>query len=186
MGREFELKFQGTPQVLETIQREMGPFSPFTMETTYLDTPSGSLSQRRWMLRRRLENGQMVYCLKVPLADGSRGEWESHSLEQLCCQPVPEDFPQLLRQGIQPVCGTRFTRLAKTLSLPQATVELALDQGQFLAGQRQQPFWEVEVELKSGQQQAAEAFAQALAQRFGLSPQEKSKAQRARELGADR
>ena len=61
-------------------------------------------------------------------------------------------------------------------------MELALDRGVLLGGGRELPFAEVEVELKSGSDQAAEEFAHALAAEFGLSVQPKSKLARAMSL----
>ena len=83
---------------------------------------------------------------------------------------------------MKPFCGAKFTRLAKTLEVPGAVVELALDQGAVTGGRREQPLAEVEVELKEGSDAAAEAFAAALAEEFGLVPEERSKLARARAL----
>ena len=81
-----------------------------------------------------------------------------------------------------PICGARFPRLAKTLTLPDCTVELALDAGALMGGGRTEPLCEVEVELKSGSADAAEAFAAELARTFSLSPESRSKFARARAL----
>ena len=48
-----------------------------------------------------------------------------------------------------------------------------------LGGGQEIPLCEVEVELKSGDPETAVAFATALAQRFGLEPEKKSKFRRA-------
>ena len=61
-------------------------------------------------------------------------------------------------------------------------MELALDQGVLLGKEQELAFAEVEVELKSGSEAAATAFAEALAARFSLIPEPKSKVQRALEL----
>ena len=75
--------------------------------------------------------------------------------------------------------------LAKRLTLERCTVELALDEGALMGGGRTLPFAEIEVELKSGSDRAAEAFAQNLAAEFGLSVQPKSKLARAMALVRD-
>lgn len=189
MALEFELKFAADPKVFPRIQEELGSFTPISMETTYLDTPDGAISARRWMLRRRLENGRALYTLKTPLPGSARGEWESAApswegaLEELLAQGAPQALKALTSPGLIPTCGAQFTRLVKTISHRESTLELALDAGKFLAPGREAPFAEVEVELKAGSQDAAVDFAQSLAARFDLHPQEKSKAQRARELG---
>ena len=77
MGREFELKYRATVEQIDAIRTFYGDFETISMETTYYDTPAGDFSRLRWTLRRRLENGRSVCTLKVPLPDGSRGEWET-------------------------------------------------------------------------------------------------------------
>ena len=77
------------------------------------------------------------------------------------------------------VCGARFTRLAQTVELPGCTVEIALDQGVLTAGDREIPLCELEVELKSGSETAAIAWAEHFAARFDLKPEQNSKFRRA-------
>ena len=188
MGREFELKYRAEAGDLEKIREKFGDFRKISMETTYYDTPLLSLRARRWTLRRRLENGVSVCTVKTPLPDGSRGEWEteapdiSEGLPKLIALGAPEELTKIVRAGVAPFCGARFTRLAKLLPTEDGTVELALDQGVLLGGGRKLPFAEVEVELKSGSDRAAETFAQALAAEFDLSIQPKSKLARAMAL----
>lgn len=188
MAREFELKYRGTPEILEAIRREYGPFAPITMETTYFDTPEGAMKARRWTLRRRLENGKAVCSLKTPGDFLRRGEWELEGtdigalLPELCKLGAPEELLTLTEGGIAPVCGARFTRLAALIPVPGGTVELALDQGAFLGGGREVPFSEIEVELKSGPEEAALTFATTLAAQYGLNPETKGKAERALSL----
>ena len=83
------------------------------------------------------------------------------------------------------VCGARFTRQCKTLAVEGSTVELALDRGILLGGGRELPLCEVEVELKSGSQDAAVAFAEALAEKYALVPEPKSKFARAAALSLE-
>ena len=188
MGREFELKYRADPREIAAIQASLGDFSPITMETAYYDTPEGALRRRRWMLRRRYENGESVCTLKTPLPDGSRGEWEvrcsnaEDAIAALCSRGAPAELAELTWSGLTEICAARFTRLAKCLALDGCIVELALDQGVLIGGGKELPFAEVEVELKSGREAAAIAYAEGLAREFGLTPGEKSKAQRAMEL----
>ena len=188
MGREFELKYRADSGVIAAIRASFGDFSEIRMETVYYDTLDAALSRRRWMLRRRYENGTSVCTLKTPLPDGSRGEWETPcndiaaAIDELYKLGAPEELLTLTAGGLTEVCAARFTRLAKRLTLERCTVELALDEGALMGGGKTLPFAEVEVELKSGEEAAAVAFAEALAQKFGLTPEPKSKAQRAMEL----
>ena len=191
MGREFELKYQAHAEDLEKIREKYGSFREISMETTYYDTPLLALRARRWTLRRRLENGVSVCTVKTPLPDGSRGEWEveapdiSDGLPKLIALGAPEALTQIVQGGVAPFCGARFVRLAKLLPIQDGTVELALDKGVLLGGGRELPFAEVEVELKSSSDRAAEEFAHALAAEFGLVLQPKSKLARAMALTRD-
>ena len=188
MGREFELKYRADSGMIAAIRAAFGDFSEIRMETVYYDTLDAALSRRRWMLRRRYENGTSVCTLKTPLPDGSRGEWEveapdiSEGLPKLITLGAPEELSQIVQDGVAPFCAARFVRLAKLLPTQDGTVELALDKGVLLGGGQELPFAEVEVELKSGSDRAAEAFAQNLAAEFGLSVQPKSKLARAMSL----
>ena len=188
MGRELEWKYRADSGVIAAIRASFGDFSEIRMETVYYDTLDAALSRRRWMLRRRYENGTSVCTLKTPLPDGSRGEWETPcddirlAIKELCKLGASEDLLTLTESGLREVCAARFTRLAKRLTLERCTVELALDEGALMGGGKTLPFAEIEVELKSGEEAAATAFAETLARKFGLTPEPKSKAQRAMEL----
>ena len=59
---------------------------------------------------------------------------------------------------------------------------LCADSGQFLGGARRRPFYEVELELRTGDVQPVLAFAAALCASCGLHEEKKSKFVRAAEL----
>ena len=191
MGREFELKFRAQPAQQALIRQRFGEFDTIEMETTYYDAPDRALSDRHITLRRRMEGGKSVCTLKTPSENGGRGEWE------LECDDIQTAIPELCKLsgwkalliltagGVEAVCGAKFTRLAKTLSLPECTVEIALDQGVLIGGGKEIPLCEVEVELKSGPEEAAVAFARELAAEYGLSSEEKSKFRRALALRSE-
>ena len=185
MGREFELKYRADAGVLAAIQKKFGEFTAITMETAYYDTQDSLLNRLHWTLRRRYENGISVCTLKTPAAGGGRGEWEVQAPDIAAALPLLQqlDTPEGLRiftaDCLVLSCGARFTRLAKTLTIPGAVVELALDRGILLGGGQELPFAEMEVELKDGSEEAAIRFAQALAEEFSLEPEHKSKHARA-------
>ena len=188
MGREFELKYRATPAQQAAILKEYGDFTPITMETTYFDTLDGALSASRITLRRRFENGTSVCTVKTPADQHGRGEWETEcddikaAIPILCKLGCPVDLTSLCEKGITPICGAKFTRLAKTLTLTHCTVELALDNGILTGGGKEISLCEVEVELKAGSEAAATDFARDFAARFGLPPEKKSKFKRALSL----
>lgn len=185
MGREFELKFRADPLQQALIRQRFGEFDTICMETTYYDAPDRALSDRHITLRRRMEGKKSVCTLKTPSSNGGRGEWELESddiraaIPELCKLSGWKHLSVLTYDGVEEVCGAKFTRLAKTLSLPECTVEIALDHGVLVGGGREIPLCEVEVELKAGSEEAAVAFARELAAEYGLQSEEKSKFRRA-------
>ena len=186
MGIEFELKFRATPEQRNAIRANVpGQETIFTMETTYYDTADGALSNLRYTLRKRMENGRSVCTLKTPAGDLSRGEFEVEcpdiktAIPTLCKLSGLTNLPALTASRVTPVCGARFTRIAKTITLDNCTVELALDQGILTGGDKEIPLCEVEVELKSGSRDAACLYAAALATTYGLKPEKHSKFRRA-------
>lgn len=189
MGVEFELKYSISRTGQDAVMNDIsGDWYPISMETTYYDTPSGALSRKHYTLRRRLENCISVCTIKTPLGNTARGEWETQSpnilqaIPELCKLGAPQDLADLCAQGLEEVCGARFTRQACTIRFGQAKVEIALDRGILFSGTREVPLCELEVELKSGPQEDAIAFAKVLAKKYGLVPQPKSKFRRALDL----
>ena len=192
MGIEFELKFRATPvQQVLLMKKFPQEATSFAMETTYYDTIDGALSRRAYTLRRRMENDLSVCTLKTPAGTYGRREFEvncqsiEEALPVLCQQSGIDDLAALTAAGVTPLCGAKFTRIAKTILLPDCKVELALDQGVLTGGGKEIPLCEVEVELKEGKPEAAIAFAKTLAEAYGLTPENKSKFVRARELRCD-
>ena len=186
MGVEFELKFSASREQQEAI-RQAYPAQEqiFQMQTTYYDTPTGQFSARKCTLRRRLENGASICTLKTPAGGFGRREWEvacdtiEAAIEELCKLDVPEELTTLAEEGLIPICGARFTRVAKTICWEDTVLELALDQGVLTGGDQQIPLCEAEVELKSGSQETCLAFARILSEQFGLEEEPHSKFRRA-------
>ena len=188
MGREFELKFRASVRQMTAIQEDFTGFREISMVTTYYDTPDCRLAPLRWTLRQRMENEVSVCTLKTPCQDGGRCEWEVEcpdimsAIDELCKQGAPEELKELVSGGLEPVCGARFVRQAALVELENCTVELALDRGILRGGARIQLLGEVEVELKSGSDADAVAFAKTLAAKYGLIPERNSKYIRALDL----
>ncbi|MBQ8237836.1 MAG: CYTH domain-containing protein [Oscillospiraceae bacterium] len=185
MGTEFELKYVAEESAFDGLKLESDHWQTYQMATTYYDTPDALLGKLRWTLRRRFENGVSVCTLKTPAGGHGRNEYELEcgdihtALPLLVEAGAPAELLTLTAGGIQEVCAARFHRLAGQVLLGDTTVELALDKGVLLGGGRELPFVEVEVELKSGDQATAVAYAQALAAKFNLRPEPKSKYKRA-------
>lgn len=190
MAVEYELKYRATPEILEKIQADFpGDYTVTQMTTTYYDTPDGDLAKLYWTLRHRQEGNVHICTLKTPGIDG-RTEYE------WCCEDINEAIPylskqsksnalsQLAERGLVAKCGARFTRTARKLIAGSTMAELALDCGVLVNGEKEEPFAEVEVELKRGYREEADVMGLLLREAYGLSVESKSKFQRARELGA--
>lgn len=185
MGREFELKYSCSAEDFEALKAAYEGFTTIEMETTYYDTFDAKLNNRHWTLRRRYENGLSVCTLKTPDPTGGRSEWEVEAkgiitaIPMLCRMGAPMELMALTVSGLQEVCGAKFTRLALQLEVPGAKVELALDKGKLFGGGREKALQEVEVELKEGADNAAIAFAKLLEEQYHLTPEKRSKYNRA-------
>ena len=186
MGIEYEVKFRATPVILQALIAEFGKDAQvYQMETTYYDTPSGALSALRYTLRRRMENEKSICTLKTPADNLGRKELEiecdniENAINTLCQMGAPADFYPAVQEGLIPVCGAKFTRLAVPVSFGTARLELAMDQGQLSGGDRTVPLCEVEVELKDGNRDAVMLFAMELAARYPLQQETASKFRRA-------
>ena len=192
MGREFELKYAADPEQQDALQRDFAlSWQKFAMETTYYDTAAGDLGRLHWTLRRRFENGRSICTVKTPSSDGGRGEWELEcdnimdAIPELCKLGAPHTLLLSAALGVQEVCGARFTRQAATLEIEGAVVEIALDRGILTGGGKEIPLCEIEVELKEGSDAAAIAFAAALAEKYGLKTEHRSKYRRALNLAQE-
>ena len=190
MGREFEKKFKASEEQFAALLADFDSLAETQMETTYYDSPFRRLGILHWTLRRRMENGVSVCTLKTPAENGARNEWEvecgniMQAIPMLCKQGAPMELMAVTVSGVIPVCGAKFTRLSKQLSMEDCVVELALDKGILTGGSRECPLLEVEVECKSGSEEAAALFAKVLAAKYGLIPEGKSKFARALALAA--
>lgn len=188
MGIEYEYKFKADISDLMAINAAfLQESKEIHMETVYYDTPTGSLSAKRYTLRRRLENEISVCTLKVPVGE-ARGEWETenvfieHAIPVLIAGGAPEELQELVKDGLIPVCGAKFTRLARTIVLENAVAELALDHGYLFGGGENAPLCEVELELKSGDQESFDSYARSFAKEFSLEEEQESKFARALRL----
>ena len=192
MGTELELKYQVPGRaVLEQIIAETdGVWRETSMETVYYDTAERILGARQWTLRLRQENGVPVLCCKTParMVHGipARGEWEWQGsdlpagIAALVAQGAPAELAALTEgQTLEPLCAARFTRRAVQIHAGGAALELAADCGILTGDGWTQPFFELEAEHKSGDAAATASYAAALARRFGLKAEPKSKFQRA-------
>ena len=129
------------------------------LETVYYDTPERALFQRGMSLRVRRSGKHFTQTLKLlpdvgrPLA---RRQWETPvdgitpDLARLPADEIGDPVTTLAHDALVPAFATKVRRHARQLDLPDASVEIAFDEGTIEAGPRQEVLSEIEIELKSG------------------------------------
>ncbi len=146
------------------------------LESRYFDTPERGLRAQGAVFRVRRTGGGFVQTVK--LTDLPRGaladrlEW-SCPVESFA--PRPDLLPAALAARIgltgdtalEPLFETRFLRRTALLRWREAVggpveLELALDRGAIIAGERRERISELELELRRGPRRAAFALAEAL------------------------
>lgn len=186
MGLEYEIKLVPTEEkyflLLETSFQEAG--THFDMATTYYDTPDRALQKKSITLRKRLENGKAVCTLKTP-AELGRNEYETErdtiedAIGELCRLANAPDLEVLLKAGVEPVCGAKFHRIARRLTLTDGVVEVCIDRGELTGGGKTAPILEVEIELIEGSPAGVQRNAAALCAAYHFKEEKKSKYVRA-------
>ena len=104
------------------------------------------------------------------------------NLDYIIFECLAERTIALAQQPLIALCGAKFTRFAAELPTADGTAELALDAGVLLGGGKELPLCEVEIELKTGSDAAAQALADTIAAEYGLIPERASKFRRASAL----
>ena len=169
MSNETELKLQLPPTIHDLDSRELlhrlkpnlrSKGTKKILRNVYFDTAERDLAKRGMALRVREIGRKRIQTLKVP-DSGALGLQSYRELEA----ELPSDMPSLaklgdralereLRQGIwprlQPVFLTNFERTSWRLPYRASEIEVSLDRGSILAGDREEPIHELEIELKGG------------------------------------
>jgi inorganic triphosphatase YgiF len=191
MAIETELRFQldaarvrailADPKIAGRLQRR-----PLT--SIYYDTPDFALAQRKAGLRLRRVGRRWVQTFKCELPDAPdhhRGEWEWPvprpvlDLDCLAETPLADWFARPRnRESLGPVFETRITRASGLIQCGSTAIELAIDRGNVIAGERSESILELELELKDGPVDGLYAFALALNGTHALMPEPRSKAAR--------
>jgi triphosphatase len=207
---ETELKLTTSPAHLQKIsaQRLLQDFAtrePSTHHLTshYFDTPDARLRKRGLSLRVRQEAQQRTQTLK-DVGDGidtggtvQRGEWETPVASAtpdvgglLKANHLPRKVSKTLRRASRAGdLAERFTveaeRTTWMLEVDGASIEMALDEGMLHANGTQSPFWEIELERKSGKKAALYKAAHQLAHHIPVQLSFITKAERGYALLGD-
>ena len=206
VGREIELKLQiaGTADPTELLESprlaELAAGRPRrqALRSVYYDTPDLALWREGLVLRvRELRQSHIVGVKTRGVARGglvAREEVESPLAGEVAdLRHVPRTRlfdaiaePKLRRAVEKAAAGqplaarveTRVERIALLLRFGEATIELALDQGEVRAGRSRLPIRELELELLSGPTRALFDVALRLASAGDLRPSSLGKAER--------
>ena len=200
MHEEVELKLALEPEQLARLRRHplirslaQGPARKRLLSSTYFDTPTLNLQQRGMALRVRRLGARRVQTLKA-LADGNGGLQHFREIET----PVFDDRPDLailpqsslgalvgdasLLQALEPVFTTEVERRMKPLRFADTAIELAFDEGKIVAGPRECPLCEAELELVTGEPARLYELALALRESIEFRLEHRTKAARGYQL----
>ena len=196
MPYEIELKLLIAPQDVEKFMRHdlllrhTIKFSTQTSHNTYYDTHDNVLQKNGYALRIRRVNEIFLLTVKgaEQIKDGlfQRQEWEYKITNaQLDFSGLPlklQQFLMPLQPKLQPIFNTNFTRREWTVKFYHTTIEVALDQGEIIAGNKKELISEVELELFSGEIVELLIFADRLKKEINLIESNLSKAARGYQL----
>ena len=170
--------------------RSAGNVHIIHMESTYYCDRAGKLDAGGFTLRLRRENGRGVCCLKQDVSsEGAvkvRHELEcpaetiGDGVRGLTELDAPQAFVDAVQEAELVVSArVRFVRRALPLAWYGVCAELAFDAGTFGTA-RSAPFYELELEWKSGPEDVFRTFLRELERTFALVPQRASKYARAK------
>ncbi|MBI3222640.1 MAG: CHAD domain-containing protein [Nitrosomonadales bacterium] len=168
MAIETELKLRISPEHLARLKRHallkahtLARPATHRLYNIYYDTPKLELHHSEMALRLRRSGSHWLQTLKgggsVQAGLHQRSEWEipvsGPALEFSSAQSAEwdEHLPEKLRNKLQPVFVTDFSRSSRMLSWQGAQIELCMDQGEVSTEQHRVPICELELELKSGE-----------------------------------
>ena len=191
MGTEIELKLRLPPERLARVDAALagrGAARRIGLVATYWDTPGQALASARLALRVRREGRLRVQTLKGAGPDGlTRFEHEVPAPPGGVPDPAlhaGSPAGERLRAVLAAVPGealaARFTtevmRRSCVVRTRDGRVELALDRGRIVAGERIRPVGELEIELRQGTPLAVIGAARRWVDRHGAWIDPRSKA----------
>ena len=169
MTKETELKLVLTSEGARAVEASSlfpGKLTRIETQSVYFDTPDHLLSDAGLSLRIRRSDGACIQTIK---GDGDssaglfvRSEWEQ-SIDS--DRPIIDDttpIPALLGDKIRnigPIFEVNVNRTIWEIHDNDTRLEVALDRGEVIAGDRSEPICEIELELKAGKSSVLFAWA---------------------------
>ncbi|CAN7198370.1 CHAD domain-containing protein [Polaromonas sp. LjRoot131] len=193
---EIELKLRLPPAALAALRAD--PLWGHTrvthkqLDNIYFDTPQRALAQAGIGLRLRSDGKRWLQTAKGG-GSSRAGLHQREEIEFAVAGPALEWAPlagtafgpvlEPLKDQLQPQFQTRFKREIRHITgAAGGVIEVAIDEGEILAGDHSEPLCEVELELKGGPVDELFALALTLAERHPLVLDNRSKAERGNRL----
>jgi len=201
MHEEIELKLALPRQTLPVLRCHplIAPaevsMSNTVLENTYYDTADLALMKERVGLRTRRAGTRYLQTVKCAATStgglSRRPEWEQTFDGKFDFSAIDEPKLRTMLEGLhprlEPLFTTRFERETRVYAPNADTrIEIMIDTGHILAGDRSEPLCEVELELVHGSPNALLELAIQLAKTLPLIPHDASKAQRGYALSQER
>lgn len=169
MADEIELKLELTPHAAHAFEASTllsGDPDKIEQRSIYFDTPGHALAKKGLSLRIRRSGRKRTQTVKADGASAAglflRSEWERTVTND---RPIIDDTTPvraMLGDGVDalaPVFEVRVARRKWIMRQDGATIELVLDRGEAVVGDRTSPICEIELELKAGDPSALFALA---------------------------
>ncbi len=195
--REIELKLELDPADAAKVKAHpvlnaQGPApEDQLLLSTYYDTPDFALRKAGVYLRVRDHGGRFIQTIKSASSEAElieRLEWERDLPTPIPDLAAAEGTPLAplltpeVRAALGPAFETRIRRSVRLAEREDASVEVAIDEGEIVSGTRFAPISEVELELKRGEPRALFQLARKLSETVPLRVAVKTKAKRGFEL----
>lgn len=155
------------------------------LNSLYYDTEAQALRRAGYTLRVREDGGHFVMTVKAQRGAGltrfEREETQGSAAidREVLSRLLPAQiFDALGDAAVLPLFATKIEREQITLDFAGATIEVALDRGQVLAGEQSEAVSEVELELKRGSIAALYELALELSKYAPLVPSGRTKSER--------
>lgn len=176
MNQEIELKFSIQTSHLAALQASLDKLpaerqAPCVLSSVYYDTADCLLRQHDMALRVRQHNAgyEMTMKLAGRVSGGlqQRPEFSESlnsaepDLSRFAAKMWPKGITaESLQSTIEPLFSTEFQRQRWHVNQGNSRIEVALDQGEIIAGTSREPLCELELELLSGDLNDVLALAQ--------------------------
>lgn len=199
MQKETEIKLRASRETLDALRdhpvlkkRNKSGWERHELLNRYFDTADRDLARARVALRVRRDGEQFIQTLKSRGQSvaglSERNEWDWY-LDDDRLDPSrlgddcwPASLADLDKATLQPIFTTDFIRqraeIAWGRGKAKVVIEAALDLGRVVAGERDEPICELELELRQGDPAALLELAAELAADLPLMPCDISKAER--------